>query len=488
LQCLYINARSIINKIDVFRVTVCSIKPDVIGITESWATNDIGDAELSIEGYVMFRTDRNTGNKGGGVILYVRGELEPVEFCPKTKFPEHAWCRITSLDRVELLIGVCYRSGNVKIFGQDSHQLVRQLLEEVSQYHVMIMGDFNYPGIDWDMQLACDGATAEEKMFVECLMDNYYTQHVTQSTRGDSVLDLIITSDSDIIDNIMILENLGCSDHNMLSWNCQFGKKKLLTRRKMLNFRKAKVTDIRNALRDTDWDSLLDGDIEESWDKFKNKILSLADANIPELKAGNRHSKPIWLTNKCLRLIYKKRKVFTKYRDKNHPACKHANSEASKAIRKARRDFEKVLAADIKADKKSFFAYVRNKAKSTVSAGPLVDTSGNILQSPEENVEEFNRFFASVFTKENVESLPEMGSSKAGAWALLDIDISEEIVMKKLKMLRQDKAGGPDELIPRLLIMIHEEICYPLTLLFKKSLTEGAVPNDWKRANVRDYF
>ena len=55
------------------------------------------------------------------------------------------------------------------------------------------MGDFNYPGIDWDMQLACDGATAEEKKVVECLMDNYYTQHVTQSTRGDSVLDLIIT-------------------------------------------------------------------------------------------------------------------------------------------------------------------------------------------------------------------------------------------------------------------------------------------------------
>jgi len=25
------------------------------------------------------------------------------------------------------------------------------------------MGDFNYPGIDWDMQLACDDATAEEK-------------------------------------------------------------------------------------------------------------------------------------------------------------------------------------------------------------------------------------------------------------------------------------------------------------------------------------
>jgi len=112
-------------------------------------------------------------------------------------------------------------------------------------------------------------------------------------------------------------------------------------------------------------------------------------------------------------------------------------------------------------------------------AGPLVNASGSILQSPKENVEEFlTYFFASVFTKENVESLPEMGRSKTEAPALQNIDISEEIVTKKLKMLRQDKAGGPDELIPRLLTMIHEEICYPLTLLFKKSLTEGTVPND----------
>jgi len=61
-------------------------------------------------------------------------------------------------------------------------------------------------------------------------------------------------------------------------------------------------------------------------------------------------------------------------------------------IRKARKDFEKKLATDRKFDKKSFFAYVKSKAKSTVSAGPLIDSAGNILQTPEEKVEEFNNF------------------------------------------------------------------------------------------------
>jgi len=40
-----------------------------------------------------------------------------------------------------------------------------------------------------------------------------------------------------------------------------------------------------------------------------------------------------------------------------------------------------------------FFAYAKSKAKFTVSAGPLIDSLGSILQTPEENIEEFNRFF-----------------------------------------------------------------------------------------------
>ena len=42
-----------------------------MGITGSWANNDITDAELGLEGYVMFRKDR-MGRKGGGVLLYIK--------------------------------------------------------------------------------------------------------------------------------------------------------------------------------------------------------------------------------------------------------------------------------------------------------------------------------------------------------------------------------------------------------------------------------
>jgi len=43
---------------------------------------------------------------------------------------------------------------------------------------------------------------------------------------------------------------------------------------------------------------------------------------------------------------------------------------------------------------------------------------------------------------------------------LLDLDINEEMAIEKLQKLRQDKAGGAVELVPRLLILIKEEISF----------------------------
>ena len=54
------------------------IDPHIIGITESWATTDISDAELGMTGYVMFRKDR-IGRRGGGVILYIKESIQAYE-------------------------------------------------------------------------------------------------------------------------------------------------------------------------------------------------------------------------------------------------------------------------------------------------------------------------------------------------------------------------------------------------------------------------
>ena len=68
------------------------------------------------------------------------------------------------------------------------------------------------------------------------------------------------------------------------------------------------------------------------------------------------------------------------------------------------------------------------------------------------------------------------------------LDSEKDAVIKALSKLRPDKSMGPHNLSPKLLIETQKEIAYPLLLLFRKSLQELSVPDDWKKANVSPIF
>jgi len=68
--------------------------------------------------------------------------------------------------------------------------------------------------------------------------------------------------------------------------------------------------------------------------------------------------------------------------------------------------------------------------------------------------EEFIKFFGSVFTKEKLGDNPEANLAyKGNDNGICDILITEEIVMKKSDRLRDDKAAGAADLVPRFLIL-----------------------------------
>jgi len=108
LVCLYLNARSLIGKFDLFTAWALNYSPDVIGVTETWATADILDSELALARYDMFRQDRPVNRAGGGVLLYVKNSLQATLYEPSVSFPEKIWCNISSRSADTILIGVCY--------------------------------------------------------------------------------------------------------------------------------------------------------------------------------------------------------------------------------------------------------------------------------------------------------------------------------------------------------------------------------------------
>jgi len=78
------------------------------------------------------------------------------------------------------------------------------------------------------------------------------------------------------------------------------------------------------------------------WQKFKDLILNLEDEYIPMKKIRpNKWKKPVWMSYKALKCVRKKRKVFAKYKDKDHPAVKRANQISEKEFSKAKWNFER---------------------------------------------------------------------------------------------------------------------------------------------------
>jgi hypothetical protein len=57
-------------------------------------------------------------------------------------------------------------------------------------------------------------------------------------------------------------------------------------------------------------------------------------------------------------------------------------------------------------------------------------------------------------------------------------------VKKLLKGLNPNKASGPDQISPRLLKELHQEVTPILTHIFQISLKTGIVPEDWKHSII----
>jgi len=120
----------------------------------------------------------------------------------------------------------------------------------------------------------------------------------------------------------------------------------------------------------------------------------------------------------------------------------------------------------------------------------LLNEHGNKLSDDIDIAQSFNTYFASVFTQEDTKNIPKPVDVFVNSddKKLIDISFTQHDIDVQLAKLRIDKADGADGLCPRLLSETKQEISYPLFILFRQSLDEASVPDDWKCANVCPIF
>ena len=160
---------------------------------ESWTNNDITYAELGLEGYVMFRKDR-MGRRGGGVLLYINEAIPAyeVQLQEEADCNEAIWCKLVT-GHTTVTIGVVYRCPNIT---KQNNEKIHNSINEVSKGDCIIMGDFNHGTIKWD---TLQSTGVEDSTFLCLVQDNFLTQHVLEPTRATRVLDIVLSSQKELV-------------------------------------------------------------------------------------------------------------------------------------------------------------------------------------------------------------------------------------------------------------------------------------------------
>ena len=127
-------------------------------------------------------------------------------------------------------------------------------------------------------------------------------------------------------------------------------------------------------------------------------------------------------------------------------------------IKKSKRTFENKLAGNIKNDSKSFYAYVRSKQKVRHKVGPLENNRGNLISDGFQMADVLNEYFSSVFTTEDIRSLPVPFTKFEGNKSehLGQLFVTPEMIKKKIKKTKDNKSPGVDGIPPKPLMEIVE--------------------------------
>jgi len=210
------NTRSIVNKLNELAVYATINSVDIFGITETHLSIHLPDSLISLnQQYRVFRKDRN--RYGGGICLLIRKDLPGIEICKLDIPSQFNEAEILAVDIVDtnnslsLRVVVCYRPpGN----DTDSNWLFFNTLDFVcnSCARVCIMGDLNLPEFDWhSLTHPCNALYNAAADFV-CY--NGLSQFITEPTRSNNILDVVLCSDVLGCEYINMHPPSGNSDHN----------------------------------------------------------------------------------------------------------------------------------------------------------------------------------------------------------------------------------------------------------------------------------
>ena len=254
-------------KVAYLRDLATSSSCSMIVLTETHLSPSVQDAEVAIAGYNLYRADREERTHGGCAV-YVREELtSSLVAAHSNSVCETLVVRVRPLDT---LLVCQYRPPNCKFDDFSEALSVAQdaidatMKEESKVRTILTFGDFNFPFISWpSRQVYCDNRQGREtqsdqkrqaELFKSFCDDNFLENFIETPTRGENILDLVLSNNHTLIKYYKTVVNKKLSDHSTIKINLNFTFNTETKDEKVLNPYSTKIYEYEtNKATDKEW-------------------------------------------------------------------------------------------------------------------------------------------------------------------------------------------------------------------------------------------
>ena len=481
-------------------------------LTETHLNNDHFDAEISIVNYAVYRSDRKD-RRQGGVALYIHNSLtvNSVE-----RFSDGT-CEslIAFLKEANLYISVIYRPPNAPEASFKNCINTGKAFIKISPgvEHIML-GDFNFRTINWKTEtISASPITTSEKnqakYFLEYTDENLLIQMVQDYTIKDAILDLILTTNIDMIHNIEI-EKTSLSDHNLIKVSIvypELQKEKentpvnVLSKKPLdkLDLNKADWGKINDELRKEDWDNILDKtkSVDHLYRVFEEKVTAACTNHCAERQWGGRNQN--YIPKERRGLLRKKKKLNGKINYYKYVGVINTSEKLKKAEREKEKIEEEIrlshksemekkeldVISKIKKNPKVFYAYAKKRKKTVSRIGPLSDKDNKLQSDSKLKADILQDQYCTVFSDPNnvnTRNIPD--SADETKPTIQDIHFTIDDIKKAIDDIPTFSAPGPDKIPAVILKKCKDELAHPLYILWRLSLDTGCIPECLKTQGI----
>lgn len=472
-KCVLFNARSVCNKLPDIHSFIAINSPDIIIFVESWLHSKFPSCDLSAGlPYHVLRNDRDS--KGGGVAVLVRDNFSFILQNYKNKTKSNSVCfDLVSPDGLSKIrfIAVYVPPSLTKAENSD----VLDLLAEMSAvpYDSVILGDLNYH-VDW-VNLVPSNYAARD--FLNLFFALNLRQHVTSPTRGNNILDLVMTSQNCHVVDTHVIPALSTSDHSGVLFKFLFNNILNIIAPKP-DFVHADYDKIKQELSTLDWFALFDGynDIDDLYRIFCTTLFSVFEHTVPiKRTASPLESYPTYIRS----LANFRSRLFKNLSSINRKSFDLVTIKLAKLVRKYNYNREKNMYCKLR----NAFLYQHIKSKSrTVSKIPsLLGKDGNLLVSSIHKANAIAEHFASIYQTDNgvMPVLNGWSGNTLSELTFLPHEV-ENFILKLKPSLSLTVDGFPQYFVKK----CAKCLATPISIICNVSLSEGRIPDIWKLSYV----